>query len=489
MNSHIHLLEALAEFYRVEKTPVVKQRLEETPGDRPRPDRRRARGANLYLTRDWQAAPAHDSFGHDVETAYLLVEAAEALGMPDDPKTWQVARSLVDHALDWGWDDEHGGFYDKGDVFAGQAYDTTKVWWTQAEGLNALLLMHRKYGDETDRYWQGLPQAVGLHRGPPDRPRPRRLVHARRPARARSIGDGRKATQWKANYHTGRALMNVATMLGEIEPRRPAKERIARPLRGRGLARRAVERNAVRPRRVGSLVVLEDVQAEPVELLLGHLERRRRGATRSPRPPRPGRLGLLPGHLELAAVADPDVGAEVFEVVLDRRARAGSTVKVQRIRSGGASWASRLIGPPWSVRRVAGRGRHRLTVIIGWSGGRAEPKSATPRRSPAPCPDPRPTSPGRPARPAAGPSPGGRNGRRDWDEVRYCSDACRKAASKSEGPPRLNHEPRLNPCPWRSRRPWPRRPGCSRRGRSGSAGPAGRRRPRSTSKSRAVSSR
>src|SRR5439155_4445414 len=132
MNSHIHLLEALAELSKVDRRPVVKERRVETlaivrdriavePG-----------ALNLYLTRDWRATPAHDSFGHDVETAYLLVEAAGSPGVPDDPKTWQVARTLVDHALDFGWDDEHGGFYDKGDVFAGQAYDRTKVWWTQA---------------------------------------------------------------------------------------------------------------------------------------------------------------------------------------------------------------------------------------------------------------------------------------------------------------------------------------------------------------------
>ena len=54
--------------------------------------------------------------------------------MGNDAKTWKMARSLIDHALDFGWDDEHGGFYDKGDVFSGRAYDTTKVWWTQAEG-------------------------------------------------------------------------------------------------------------------------------------------------------------------------------------------------------------------------------------------------------------------------------------------------------------------------------------------------------------------
>jgi mannobiose 2-epimerase len=215
MNSHIHLLEALAEFYRAEKTPLVKERLQEThalvrdriavePG-----------ALNLYLTRDWRATPAHDSFGHDVETAYLLVEASEALGMPDDPKTWQVARRLVDHALDWGWDDEHGGFYDKGDVFAGRAFDTTKVWWTQAEGLNALLQMHKKYGDKTDRYWKAfLKQWEFIERHQLDPDQGGWFGEVTR--EGKRIGDGHKATQWKANYHTSRAMMNVATMLDEM---------------------------------------------------------------------------------------------------------------------------------------------------------------------------------------------------------------------------------------------------------------------------------
>src|SRR5207249_367400 len=66
MNSHIHLLEALSVFSRVEKTPAVQERLREVlaivrdkiavePG-----------ALNLYLTRDWRPTPAHDSFGHDV---------------------------------------------------------------------------------------------------------------------------------------------------------------------------------------------------------------------------------------------------------------------------------------------------------------------------------------------------------------------------------------------------------------------------------------
>lgn len=215
MNSHIHMLEALAELSRVDDRPIVKERLKETflivrdkiaiePG-----------ALNLYLTRDWRAIPAHDSFGHDVETAYLLVEAAHALGIPDDERTWTVARSLVDHALDWGWDEKYGGFYDKGESFAGAAFDQTKVWWTQAEGLNALLVMDRKYGRETDRYLQAFQKQwtfIKDHLIDPEYSG--WFAEAERDGRRR--GDGAKASPWKVNYHTSRALMNAATLLSGV---------------------------------------------------------------------------------------------------------------------------------------------------------------------------------------------------------------------------------------------------------------------------------
>jgi len=224
MNSHIHLLEALAEFSRVDTSPLVKARLAEVHAivrDRIAVD---PGALNLYLTRDWRAVPAHDSFGHDIETAYLLVDSAEAQGLHDDIATWGVAKRLVDHALDWGWDDEHGGFYDKGDVFAARAYDTTKVWWTQAEGLNALLLMHRKYGSDTDRYWQAFLKQwsfIESHGLDPDHGG----WYGELTREGKRIGDGAKATPWKANYHTSRAMMNVATMLGKMsdESRKAAR--------------------------------------------------------------------------------------------------------------------------------------------------------------------------------------------------------------------------------------------------------------------------
>ena len=215
MNTHIHLLEAFAALYEVWRDAALRARLEEVfklvrdrvavapPGC-----------LHLFFTPDWRPLPDHDSFGHDVETAYLLVEAAEALGRPDDARAWSVARQLVDHALAFGWDAEHGGFYDTGGVF-GPPANTAKVWWVQAEGLNALLLMHRRFGRETPRYWEAFlrqwaflrdHQTDARHGGwHPE------VTRAGKPTPGRG-----KSYAWTEAYHPGRALLNVSAALRRL---------------------------------------------------------------------------------------------------------------------------------------------------------------------------------------------------------------------------------------------------------------------------------
>lgn len=211
MNSHIHLLEALTELRRVWPDPVLHRRLDEVfqivrdkiavaPGC-----------LNLYFTPDWRAVPDHDSFGHDIETTYLLLEAAEVLGIEGDRKTARVARSLVDHALEYGWDDAEGGFYDKGSAFF-PAYGLEKVWWTQAEGLNALGLMHERFGGDTAGYWQAFCRQWEFIR--------RYQVHpiygewyATVSADGQPDDQADLANVWKAPYHNSRALMNTIERL------------------------------------------------------------------------------------------------------------------------------------------------------------------------------------------------------------------------------------------------------------------------------------
>jgi mannobiose 2-epimerase len=230
-NSSIHLLEALTELYGVWKDALVKERLNEmlvlirdkivTP-----------RGnLTLFFTPDWTPVSFHDStrnvilkhkeldhvsFGHDVETAYLMLEASRALGIKDESRTLAVGKRMTDHALRNGWDNAKGGFYDEGYYFKGDEKISiilnTKNWWAQAEGLNTLLLMSNLYPHDPMHYYDKFLQLwkytqtylidhtygdwydTGLDNAPKRR-------------------TALKGQIWKATYHNYRALVNCINQL------------------------------------------------------------------------------------------------------------------------------------------------------------------------------------------------------------------------------------------------------------------------------------
>lgn len=210
MNSHIHLLESFTQLYEVWTDDTLRARLIELfeivrdkicvePG-----------AMNLFFTTDWRAIPDHDSYGHDVETAFLLLEAEAALGDARDPKTERMARLLVDHALAYGWDRTHGGFYREGTTF-GVAEDTRKEWWVQFEGLNALLLIHEKYGSQTDDYFKAFQQQWRFIK---DHQVDREFGGVFDTVESDgSVKDYTKSRIWKECYHETRALLNSITRL------------------------------------------------------------------------------------------------------------------------------------------------------------------------------------------------------------------------------------------------------------------------------------
>ena len=171
-NSSIHLLEAFTELYQVWPDPLVGERLKEMLvliRDTITTDKGYL---TLFLQPDWTPVTFRDypeevimkhhnldhvSFGHDVETAYLLLEASHIAGIKNDTATLRVAKKMVDHALVNGWDSVAGGFYDEGYYFKEKPGMTitrdTKNWWAQAEGLNTLLLMADLFPDDDQRYF------------------------------------------------------------------------------------------------------------------------------------------------------------------------------------------------------------------------------------------------------------------------------------------------------------------------------------------------
>ena len=213
MNTHIHLLEAFTQLYAVWPDPTLRSRLEELlvivrdkicvePGV-----------MNLYFTNAWQPIPDHDSYGHDVETAYLMLETDEALHGAAEAKTERMARMLVDHALAYGWDQKNGGFFREGTTF-GKPEDTMKEWWVQVEGLNALLMMHERYGKQDSVYFERFLQQWAFIRN-------HTIDGQFHGDYNLTTADGTPVTEdkgsnWKAAYHDGRAFWNVSDRLRKL---------------------------------------------------------------------------------------------------------------------------------------------------------------------------------------------------------------------------------------------------------------------------------
>lgn len=230
-NSSIHELEAFTELYRVWPDSLLRARLAEMLAlvrDTIRTD---PGYLQLFFSADWKplsyrdapdsvrrADHSHDhvSFGHDVETAYLMLEATEALGATNDEKTERYAKQMLDHALRNGWDSVVGGFYDEGyylkDTPGLTITQYTKNWWAQDEGLNTLLIMADRYPRDPLRYedhffqlWSYIDRYLIDHQ-----------YGGWYPAGIDMEPNARTAPKghiWKAAYHDSRALMNVIRRL------------------------------------------------------------------------------------------------------------------------------------------------------------------------------------------------------------------------------------------------------------------------------------
>ncbi|HPM80413.1 MAG TPA: AGE family epimerase/isomerase [Candidatus Anammoximicrobium sp.] len=203
MNAHIHLLEALTALRRVWNDARLTARLQEVfeivrdkivlPGGH----------LNMFAARDFKPHDERGSFGHQLEIAYLLEEAADVLRRQDAEVTARTALHTVDHALRWGWDQDHGGFADEGPP-TGPPTKTDKVWWVQVEGLNGLLTAAR-LAPQKDEYFRRFAETWAFFR--------KHMIDDQYGGCYETVTpDGKplrvnKATPWKAAYHVTRALL------------------------------------------------------------------------------------------------------------------------------------------------------------------------------------------------------------------------------------------------------------------------------------------
>jgi mannobiose 2-epimerase len=204
-NTQVHLLEAFTALYDYGHHPAVRARLQELVTiciDR-------LLQPSGYLHRDFRldwslvGEPAV-SYGHDMETGWLLLEAARALGRPDDPRIVAAAKIMIIGPARTGYDPVKGGYFEEGPPGGGPPTKLAKIWWVQAEALLALWTAFRLTHDPgmLDRFDGTLRFIETTQRDP---------AHGEwfwsvLPDGTPGEKADEKGNAWKASYHTLRAL-------------------------------------------------------------------------------------------------------------------------------------------------------------------------------------------------------------------------------------------------------------------------------------------
>jgi len=215
MNTHLHMMEAYTTFHEAIGTETSADRLQELVHiNTSTVVRHGLTACSDKYEPDW--TPKLDdedfciaSYGHDLENIWLVMEAADALDMSDAIFT-NLFEALFDYSLEYGYDEDHGGFYFYG-PFGEPATNTIKAWWVQAECLTSALKMYA-HTDET-RYRDVFEQTFAFitdyqidwedgewHSGVDDDLDP----------------VGRKGAEYKAAYHNGRAVLECLDVLDSL---------------------------------------------------------------------------------------------------------------------------------------------------------------------------------------------------------------------------------------------------------------------------------
>jgi mannobiose 2-epimerase len=210
MNNHLHILEAYTTLHSVWPNLVVAGRLRElirlfdermlTPSGH----------FDLFFDEQWKVRSDSYTYGHDIEGAWLLREAAAAVGDKEieaqvSKRAVEVARAVYREGLD----QEGGLAYEGRD---GKVIDASREWWPQAEAMVGFWHVYRltkeaAFAEAVARLWAFIERRIV------DR------VHGEWFWRVRADGsvDKRepKVSEWKDPYHATRMCLEMMRFLEE----------------------------------------------------------------------------------------------------------------------------------------------------------------------------------------------------------------------------------------------------------------------------------
>lgn len=132
MNTHLHVLEACTSLYSCWPDPGLKVQLVSLLGNFSRFIIDTGTHTQiLFFDAAWNSRSAIVSYGHDIESSWLLLEAAVIIGEPELITSYnRIALELAEKAMA-GLDSDGGLWYESD----GEHLVREKHWWVQAEAL------------------------------------------------------------------------------------------------------------------------------------------------------------------------------------------------------------------------------------------------------------------------------------------------------------------------------------------------------------------
>ncbi len=205
MNTHLHVLEAYTNLYRVWKDTLLASQLKNLIEIFLKKIIDPVSGhLNLFFDEEWHCKSTLHSFGHDIEASWLLEEAAEVLG---DEAMFSKLRPValrIAYASAEGLN-ERGGLINEKDWTSGHS-DERCDWWPQAEAVVGFFNAWQLSGDEawlnkTHNSWQFITQQLV------DREHGEWFWSVLPEGEKDRVND--KAGFWKCPYHNGRMCLEL----------------------------------------------------------------------------------------------------------------------------------------------------------------------------------------------------------------------------------------------------------------------------------------
>lgn len=206
MNTHLHILEAYTSLYRIYKDPQLEQSLQalielflNTFYNQ------KNHHYHLFFDTDWQLKSQTISYGHDIETAWLVMEAAQEISNKAlMEQASHTAIEVIDTFLSEALDADNAVINEK-DLNTGHI-DKDRHWWPQVEAMIGLSFAYRmtwkqKYTRHATDIWSFVKDhLLDTTYGE---------WHFRVDPQGKVYTEEDKVSMWKAPYHTVRACIMI----------------------------------------------------------------------------------------------------------------------------------------------------------------------------------------------------------------------------------------------------------------------------------------